>query len=76
MFFRRKKGLKQEFDERLLSQMERMKRNWERERLIVANSLGNNEDLHNQMRIAERKYFYLFKEAKARNLRVEVKHKG
>lgn len=70
MLFKRKGTLKTEYDKKLLSQLEQFKRNWNDEKSIYEKCLETNEDLDFQMKLAEIKYFYLFKEAKARNIRV------
>jgi len=70
VLFKRKGTLKTEYDKKLLSQLEQFKRNWNDEKSIYEKCLETNEDLDFQMKLAEIKYFYLFKEAKARNIRV------
>ena len=73
MIFTKKKSLKKEYDLKLLAEMERMRIQWQEEKEILDRSYQYNEDLENQVKMAEIKYFYLFKEAKARNLRISTK---
>jgi len=72
VFFRRKKSLKKEYDRKLLAEMERLKRNWQAEKEILDRSYKSSQDLEMQVKLAEIKYFYLFKEAKERNIRISA----
>lgn len=72
MLFKRKKSLKKEYDRKLLTEMERLKRNWQIEKEIFDRSYKSSQDLEMQVKLAEIKYFYLFKEAKERNIRISA----
>lgn len=71
MFFRRKGWLRKEFDERLIQQLNGMKENWQNQKSLVEKSLDPSEDVICQAKLAEAKYFFLFKEAKQRNISVK-----
>ena len=63
-----KKKLKKEFDERLLSLMLETKSDWEHARKIENHLNDYEQEVIVRRKIAESKYFYLFKEAKIRQL--------
>lgn len=69
--FGRNRKLKKEFDERLLNLLLETKSEWERARGIEKYVNEYDEEIFVQRKIAESKYFHLFKEAKERDLRVE-----
>ncbi|WP_062350919.1 YaaL family protein [Bacillus kwashiorkori] len=71
MFFRKRKSLKKEYDLKLLLQMEQFKKQWQNEQNITERSINVTEDLRQQLKMAEIKYFYLFKEAKTRKIKVK-----
>lgn len=66
--FRRKSKLKKEYDERLHSLMVETKEEWERARDIERYLNDYDQEVIVRRRIAECKHFYLYKEAKARQL--------
>ncbi len=66
--FRRKSKLKKEFDERLHSLMVATKEEWEQARGIERYLNDYEQEVIAMRKIAESKHFYLYKEAKARNL--------
>ncbi|WAA12319.1 YaaL family protein [Fervidibacillus halotolerans] len=71
MFFKNRKGqLKRKYDQKLLTQMELLKEKWEREKFLLNHTVDVNENLKKQVQLAEKKYFYLFKEAKARKINI------
>lgn len=74
MFFRRKGWLRNEYDEKLIQQLEQQKDNWLSQKSLLEKSLDPSDNAIIQTKLAEVKYFYLFKEAKVR--RVTVKRKG
>jgi hypothetical protein len=69
--FGRKNKLKKEFDTRLHNLLLEMKEEWERTKEIEKYSHDYNEEVIVRRKIAESKYFHLFKEAKERRLRIE-----
>ncbi|MBY6270843.1 MAG: DUF2508 domain-containing protein [Caldibacillus debilis] len=70
MLFNRKNKLKKEFDGKLLQQMEQLKNQWHIEQQLWEKSFYKSKDLEMKVKLAELKYFYLFKEAKHRNIRI------
>ncbi|MDE3840507.1 DUF2508 domain-containing protein [Bacillus methanolicus] len=72
MFFRRRrKGwLRKEFDQKLICQLEELKKQWENQKSLVEKSLDPSEDVICQAKLAEAKYFFLFKEAKQRKISI------
>ena len=66
--FRRNKKLKKSFDERLLSLMMETKKEWEQARDIEKYLNDYDQEVIVRRKIAESKHFYLFREAKARQL--------
>ncbi|MCU9615360.1 YaaL family protein [Caldibacillus lycopersici] len=70
MLFKRRESLKKQYDIKLLSQIEELKLQWQDEKNIWEKSIDTSEDLDTQVKLAELKYFYLFKEAKVRDIRV------
>jgi hypothetical protein len=68
MFFRKKGKLRQEFDEKLLHQLESLKEDWMRQKRLIEKSIDPTEDVLNDLKIAESKYFFLLREAKQRKI--------
>ncbi|WP_228548419.1 YaaL family protein [Sporosarcina obsidiansis] len=66
--FGRKNKLKKEYDERLRELMLEAKEEWERAREVESYVNDYDEGVLAQRKMAECKYFYLFREAKLRNL--------
>lgn len=75
MLFRRRGWLRKEYNERLLNQLNLMKSEWNREKNMVEKSFDPSDDIICQSKITEAKYFFLFKEAKMRNITVQSKMK-
>ncbi|RFU61474.1 YaaL family protein [Peribacillus glennii] len=71
MFFRRKGWLRNEYDQKLMHQLEWQKENWLSQKSLLEKSLDPSDDAIIQTKLAEIKYFYLFKEAKTRQVRVK-----
>lgn len=71
MFFRRKGWLRQEFDERLLLQVDGIRTEWANQRMLVEKSFDPSEEILNQLKVADAKYFYLIKEAKNRKINIK-----
>ncbi|MFE4243821.1 YaaL family protein [Peribacillus butanolivorans] len=71
MFFRKKKRLRNEFNEALIEELEQLKRNWHNQKSLLEISVDPSEEVIAQARLAEVKYFYLFKEVKRRNVRIQ-----
>ncbi len=68
MFFRKKGWLRKEFDDKLLSQIEEIKQNWRQQKLLLDKCVDPSNEVISQAKLAEAKYFFLFKEAKARRI--------
>lgn len=70
MIFGRKKGaLRKEYDEELLDLMYRTKDEWEYKKGIEESVFDKDGLLFAQTKLAEAKYFYLFKEARIREIK-------
>ncbi|MBM7656461.1 YaaL family protein [Neobacillus cucumis] len=70
MFFRRKGRLRKEYDEKLLTQLNRYKINWQQEKQLLEKSFDPSEEVICQTKIAEAKYIFLLREAKERNVTI------
>ncbi|WML50354.1 YaaL family protein [Neobacillus sp. PS3-34] len=68
MFFRRKGWLRKEYDEKLLQHMNDFKCEWQQQKMLLEKSFDPSEEVICQSKLAEAKYFFLFKEAKHRNI--------
>lgn len=66
--FKRRSKLKRTFDEKLRSLMNETKNEWEHARFIETHLDDYDQEVFVRRKIAESKHFYLYKEAKARNL--------
>lgn len=66
--FGKKRKLKQEYDEHLRSLMMATKAEWEQAKVIEQHLDDYNQEVIIQRKIAESKHFYLYREAKARQL--------
>lgn len=66
--FRRKSKLKRSFDDQLRTLIEDTREEWEQAKLIEKHLLEYDHEVLIRRKIAECKHFYLYKEAKARNL--------
>lgn len=71
MFFRRKGWLRNEYDEKLMQQMDQKNRNWRSQKSLLEKSVDPSDEAIIRTKIAEVKYFYLFKEAKHRQISVK-----
>lgn len=70
MLFRRKGWLRKEYDELLLVQIDELKRNWLNQKLLLEKCVEPTNEMILETKMAEVKYFSLFKEAKKRNVSV------
>ncbi|KOR81277.1 hypothetical protein AM232_24740 [Bacillus sp. FJAT-21352] len=71
MFFRKKKKLRNEFNDSLIEELEQLKWNWHNQKALLEKSVDPSEEVIAQTRLAEVKYFYLFREVKRRNVRLK-----
>lgn len=68
MLFKKKGWLRNEFNEKLLSQLETTKQEWMRQKNLIEKSVEPSDDVLNELKVAETKYFFLLKEAKNRKV--------
>lgn len=73
MLFRKKKWLRKEFDHKLVEHLNTIKTRWNNQKLLVERSFDPSEEFITEAKIAEAKYFFLFKEAKHRNISIKTK---
>lgn len=71
MFFRRKNWLRNEFDEKLLNQLNTFKHDWQQQKSLLDKSFDPSEDVICETKLAEAKYFFLLKEAKYRKITIK-----
>ena len=71
MFFSRKHRLRNEHDAKLIQQLETLKRSWFNQKSLLERSVDPSEEAIISTKIAEVKYFYLFKEAKKRKVMIK-----
>ncbi|WP_225744582.1 YaaL family protein [Marinilactibacillus sp. Marseille-P9653] len=67
--FKRKSKLKNQYDDRLLSLMNRQKTAWEDSKVMEEIIVEEHPRLKAERKLAQAKYFYLFKEAKVRQIK-------
>lgn len=67
--FKKKSKLRQEFNEQFLSLMNRQKESWEKYKKMEEIIVEEHPKLRAERKLAQAKYFYLFKEAKIRQIR-------
>ncbi|MFC6465085.1 YaaL family protein [Marinilactibacillus sp. GCM10026970] len=67
--FKRKSKLKKQYDDRLLSLMNRQKEAWEDSKVMEEIIVEEHPRLKAERKLAQAKYFYLFKEAKVRQIK-------
>ena len=70
MFFRRKGWLRQEFDERLVHQINHLKKEWDHHNHLQDNSFDPFGNVNMQVKVSGIKYVYLLREAKKRQISV------
>jgi hypothetical protein len=71
VFFRKKKRLRNEFNSALMGELELLKQNWHNQKSLLDKSVDPSIEVIAQARLAEVKYFYLFREVKRRNVRIQ-----
>ena len=69
MLFKKKYALRKEYDAALLKLMTETKGKWEYAKKIEYSVIEKDSLLFAQTKLAEAKYFYLFKEAKNRHIK-------
>lgn len=70
MLFRRKGWLRKEFDDQLLEKANELKATWISQKELVEKSFDPSAEAGCQAKIAEAKYFLLFKEVKKRKITI------
>jgi hypothetical protein len=70
MFFRRKGKLREDYDEKLIQQLNNSKENWDRQSSLQEKSFDPYFEVDLQTKLARAKYLFLLREAKKRNLSI------
>jgi Protein of unknown function (DUF2508) len=70
VFFRQKEKLRKKYNQELVNELEQLRKNWVNQSSLLERSLDPSEDAIIQTKLAELKYFYLFKEAKKRKVTI------
>lgn len=70
MFFRRKGRLREEYDDKLIQQLNNSKENWDRQSSLQEKSFDPYFEVDLQTKLARAKYLFLLREAKKRNLSI------
>ncbi|MEH7226533.1 YaaL family protein [Bacillus sp. JJ1566] len=68
MLFKKKGKLRKEFNQELFSQLEIAKKEWMRQKNLIEKSIEPSDDILNELKVAETKYFFLLREAKRRKV--------
>ncbi|MFD1777121.1 YaaL family protein [Fredinandcohnia salidurans] len=68
MLFKKKGKLRQEYNQELFSQLEIAKKEWMRQKNLIEKSVEPSDDVLNELKVAETKYFFLLREAKRRKI--------
>ncbi|TFD96637.1 YaaL family protein [Jeotgalibacillus salarius] len=68
MLFRKKGKLKKEYDERLVHLMQQTREEWQQQKNFSDMSFEKSLQLNAEEKMAEARYFYLFKEARHRKI--------
>ena len=70
MFFRRKGRLREEYDDKLIQQLNNSKENWNRQSSLQKKSIDPYFEVDLQTKLARAKYLFLLREAKKRDLSI------
>ncbi len=70
MLFRKKGWLRKEFDEKLLEKANELKDTWINQKQLIERSFEPSSEAVYQAKMAEAKYFFLFKEVKKRKISI------
>ncbi|THE09544.1 DUF2508 family protein [Bacillus timonensis] len=68
MLFKKKRKLRNEFNQQLFTQLEIAKKEWMRQKSLIEKSIEPSGDILNDLKVAETKYFFLLREAKRRKI--------
>ncbi|MFL2100456.1 YaaL family protein [Mycobacteroides abscessus] len=72
MGWKKKYRLRKEYDDSLLLLMKKLREDWEMSKRIERSSIEKDGQLFAQTKLAEAKYFYLFKEARERKIKGDL----
>lgn len=75
MGWKKKYQLRREYDASLLLLMKKLREEWEMSKRIERSSIEKDGYLFAQTKLAEAKFFYLFKEARYRNIKGDLTEK-
>jgi hypothetical protein len=70
MLFRRKGKLREDYDEKLIQQLNNSKENWDRQSSLQEKSFDPYFEVDLQTKLARAKYLFLLREAKKRSLSI------
>ncbi|AJD89352.1 hypothetical protein JMA_00350 [Jeotgalibacillus malaysiensis] len=68
MLFRKKGKLKKEYDDRLVQLMQQAREEWQQQKNLSDLSFEKSPQMLAEEKMAEARYFYLFKEARHRKI--------
>lgn len=68
MLFRKKQRLRREYNERLLALMALLNEDWSKQKVIVEKGYEHSDEVIQQYKLAEARYFFLIREAKLRKV--------
>ncbi|WP_404406584.1 YaaL family protein [Jeotgalibacillus malaysiensis] len=68
MLFRKKGKLKKEYDDRLVQLMQQAREEWQQQKNLSNLSFEKSPQMLAEEKMAEARYFYLFKEARHRKI--------
>ncbi len=75
MFFSKKKTLRQKYDEKLVLEINALREKWKRQKNLAEITFSPTKEFEVETKLFEIKYFYLFHEAKIRNLNAKATYK-
>jgi hypothetical protein len=70
MLFRRTGQLRKKYDKNLLHQLDQLRVDWENKKSLMEKSFDVPQEFITEAKLAEAKYFFLFKEVKERKISV------
>ncbi|WP_050184506.1 YaaL family protein [Domibacillus robiginosus] len=71
MFFRKKQSVRSVYDDKLICLLNQARADWFKNRDLLRLSFEQNNELEAQTKAAQAKYFFLFREAKKRQIRIK-----
>lgn len=72
--FSKKSKLKRTYDDKLLTLMKNQKQAWEDSKVMEEIIVDEDPSLKAGRKLAQAKYFYLFKEARVRNIKGDIRN--